>query len=229
MAQVYETPAVLLRQIDLPEADRIGVFYTYEYGKYPLLLKGIKKAQSKLQYCIRDGAWVDIEFVLGRQTARLTSIHEVDLFADLAWDRRLSELQGFWLFFLDYMTEDEDRDKKLFHTLVDGLYYIREYGEQCPEVVKSWLVVRGMVLLGYGVDLVQCVISQNSRSRQFFLSIKYGGLVAEEVECDDPDCFPVNEQDILTLRRWQKGEFVLYQFPPSLVTCYLGWYGIEEN
>ena len=117
MATIHQSEAYLIKQIDLPDVDRLGVFYTKNYGKQTLLLKGIKKSTSKLQYRLYDWGKSDIEFIVGRNISRLIAIRDLDSYADLYLDLNSTALMGVVFELLDQLTDDNHQDIQVFECI----------------------------------------------------------------------------------------------------------------
>lgn len=72
-----EAEAVVLRQYDLSEADRIIVFFTREFGKLRAVAQGAKRPKSRLGACLEPLNHVHLRFYL-REGADLARIRECE-------------------------------------------------------------------------------------------------------------------------------------------------------
>lgn len=228
MSQVYETPAILLRQIDLPDEDRLGVFFTREYGKRTLLLKGIKKSQAKLQYRLREGEVREIEFIRGKSIDRLTAIHQDDVLPGAVAEPGRLALYTWMCRVLDTLVEEEGEDIELFGWSVQSAELIGSVASDELEAVFAWMVVRGLYVLGYGLDVSQCVVTGQKRSNRFFVSVEAGGLLVESVTLEYPHSIEVSAEEILTFRQYQQGVYTGRVLPKKILEQYIQWYSLPE-
>ena len=230
MSQVYETPAILLRQIDLPDEDRLGVFFTREYGKRTLLLKGIKKAQAKLQYRLREGEVREIEFIRGKSIDRLTAIHQdtVGQESSSSDERHRWALVTWMCRVVDSLVEEDGEDGELFGWCLQAEDLIRRIPSGEIQAVFGWMVVRVLFVLGYGLDVSQCVVTGEKRSNRFFISVEAGGLLVESVIRDYPHSLMLSREDILTFRKYQQGLYTGQILPPKLLEQYIQWYSLPD-
>lgn len=228
MSQVYETPAILLRQIDLPDEDRLGVFFTREYGKRTLLLKGIKKSQAKLQYRLREGEVREIEFIRGKSIDRLTAIHQDQVLTSVSGTESRLALYTWMCRVLDTLVEEEGEDTELFGWSVQSAELIRSTRDDKFEAVFALMVVRGLYVLGYGLDVSQCVVTGQKRSNRFFVSVEAGGLLVESAGYQYPHSIEVSAEEILTFRQYQQGIFTGRVLPKKILQQYIQWYSLPE-
>lgn len=69
---MYSTEGVVLKRIDIAEADQLFSIYTKEFGKIRARAQGIKKEEAKLKGHLEPLSKSVISFVLGKTGERLT-------------------------------------------------------------------------------------------------------------------------------------------------------------
>lgn len=229
MSPIHHTQAYLIKQIDLPDTDRLGIFYTREYGKQTLLLKGIKKSTSKLQYRLYDWGKSDIEFIVGRSMSRLIAIKDIDSHTDIQRDMNSIAIMGLLFELIDQLTDDNHQDIHVFDCIEQYTNLIRRYPDKLHSLI-GWLFIRLLYTLGYGMNLSQCVITGNTKAQHFGLSIRSGGLVVSTFQYDIDDYIPVSRDLIYVMRQWQKGIWIsIDDFPWSIIQYHLQWYQLHSN
>jgi DNA repair protein RecO (recombination protein O) len=229
MSPIHNSLAYLIKQIDLPDTDRLGVFYTKEYGKQTLLLKGIKKSTSKLQYRLYDWGKSDIEFIVGRNISRLIAIRDIDSHTDIYQNIEGHALMGLLFELLDQLTDDNHKDIGVFECIESYIDLVKCHYAK-PQLLVGWLLIRLLYMLGYGINLSHCVITGNTKAKDFGISVRSGGLVISDLASDIDDYIAVNTDLIYTLRQWQKGIwFEIEDFPWSIVQYHLQWYKLKSN
>jgi DNA repair protein RecO (recombination protein O) len=229
MSIIHQSEAYLIKQIDLPDVDRLGVFYTKNYGKQTLLLKGIKKSTSKLQYRLYDWGKSDIEFIVGRSTARLIAIRDLDSYAKLNLDLKAMSLMGFIFELLDQLTDDNHTDVQVFECIEQYIELVKKYSDKY-KILIGWLLTRLLYILGYGINLSHCVLTGATKAKDFGISIRAGGLIVEDLQKDFEDYIVVSTELIYILRQWQKGIWIEPKtFPWKIVQYQLNWYKLKSN
>lgn len=229
MATIHQSEAYLIKQIDLPDVDRLGVFYTKNYGKQTLLLKGIKKSTSKLQYRLYDWGKSDIEFIVGRNTSRLIAIRDLDSYADLYLDLKSTALMGVIFELLDQLTDDNHQDTQVFECIEQYVELVKLHSNQYKPLI-AWLLTRLLYILGYGINLSHCVVTGSTKAKDFGISIRAGGLVISDLKTEYEDYTAVSSEMIYILRQWQKGIWLGdSKFPWDIVKHQLNWYKLKSN
>jgi DNA repair protein RecO (recombination protein O) len=229
MAIIHQSEAYLIKQIDLPDVDRLGVFYTRDYGKQTLLLKGIKKPTSKLQYRLYDWGKSEIEFIVGRNTSRLIAIRDLDSYADLYLDLKSTALMGVVFELLDQLIDDNHQDIQVFECIEQYIVLVKKHYKNY-KVLVAWLLTRLLYILGYGINLSHCVLTGATKAKDFGISIRSGGLVISDLQTDLEDYIAVSSELIYILRQWQKGIWVgINDFPWDIVKNQLYWYKLKSN
>ncbi len=229
MAIIHHSEAYLIKQIDLPDVDRLGVFYTKNYGKQTLLLKGIKKSTSKLQYRLYDWGKSEIEFIVGRNTSRLIAIKDLDSYADLYLDLKSTALMGVIFELLDQLTDENHTDTQVFECIEHYIELVKKHSNQY-QLVIGWLLTRLLYTLGYGINLSHCVVTGVTKAKDFGISIRAGGLVVSDLKIDFEDYVPISSELIYIFRQWQKGVWLeAKDFPWKLVQYQLNWYRLKSN
>lgn len=225
MSQVYSTPAILLRQIELVGGDRLGVFFTQQFGKRTILLQGVKKHTAKLQYRLQEGTLREIEFIQGKSLPRLTGIYQST--SEKPFPSSYHLHLRYWIGqFLDSMIADEAREPEVFEALapvIESNWY-----DSSPEIyhTQQFIVLRSMALLGYELNCTECVVSGTTKNSQFFLSVAAGGLLVPQALTQHPEGIPVSKQDIVAIKQSQRGILSTHTLPREVFQQYHDWYGI---
>jgi DNA repair protein RecO (recombination protein O) len=229
MAIIHHSEAYLIKQIDLPDVDRLGIFYTKNYGKQTLLLKGIKKSTSKLQYRLYDWGKSEIEFIVGRSTSRLIAIKDLDSYSDLYLDLKSTALMGIIFELLDQLIDENHTDTQVFECIDQYVELVKKHSNQYKLLI-GWLLTRLLYTLGYGINLSHCVVTGVTKAKNFGISIRAGGLVISNLKPDFEDYVSISSELIYILRQWQKGIWIESKdFPWQLVQYQLNWYSLKSN
>ena len=65
--RLYRTPAVILKRMDLGEADRIVTLYSRDVGKIRAVAKGVRKTTSRSAGHLEPFTLSDVMFAVGRE------------------------------------------------------------------------------------------------------------------------------------------------------------------
>ena len=128
MARSYRTEGVILKRINIGEADRILTIFTKHYGKIRVIAKGVRKLTS------RKGGNVELfnQIILfvhrGRNLDILSEVEILNSFK--AWRKNLVKVGTAYYFceLIDKLTADGQANQAVYKLLVDSLGQIDEEG-----------------------------------------------------------------------------------------------------
>ena len=151
------TEAFVLKCYDLKESDKIITLYTWDLGKIQAVVKGIRKAKSKLAAAMEPFNHIDLTLYRKSQNKLFTitqakinqSLYKIkEDFSRIVYGDYLLEL-------VDKLTEVEERNIELFN-LLKSFLFLMEYKK--PEVVLWCFKVRFLKLIGYQMCLDVCAL-----------------------------------------------------------------------
>jgi len=88
MAQprVYSTPAIVLRQRKLGDADKILTLYTARLGKLDAVAKGVRRARSRMAGHVEPLTQANVQLAKGKSLDVLTQVETIESFQALRDD-----------------------------------------------------------------------------------------------------------------------------------------------
>lgn len=153
--RLYRVSAVVLRQRDFGEADRIVILYTPERGKLSAIAKGVRRARSKLAAGLQLFTYAHLLLAAGRTLEVITQVRPLDSLYQLRTDMRRFAHASYVAELLDTLTEEHAPDPPLFALLVAALQGINEEGD--PATIVRGFELKALSRLGYGPELHTCV------------------------------------------------------------------------
>lgn len=180
--RVYKTPAIVLRQRKLGEADKIVTLYSANHGKLDAVAKGVRRVKSRLAGHVEPLSHGSYLLARGRNLDIITQVQTIETFQPVRDD--LDKLsRGLYLAeLIDRSTEERSESFTLYRLLLDSLRRLA-LTENLDTVVRLFeMSVLGE--LGYRPELRQCV----SCGRALELLTNAWAPGAGGVVC--PDCRP---------------------------------------
>jgi DNA repair protein RecO (recombination protein O) len=152
--RLYRTPAVVLKRMDLGEADRILTLFTRDEGKVRAVAKGVRRTTSRSAGHLEPFTLSDILFAVGRELDVISQADTVDSFRLIREDLNLTTHAYYRAEVDDLLTQPRLENRAVFDTLVGAL--------QALSVADSKLVLisfhlRLLHALGYRPELRECV------------------------------------------------------------------------
>jgi DNA repair protein RecO (recombination protein O) len=155
-SRLYRTQALILKRMDLGEADRIVTFFTRDVGKVRAVAKGVRRTTSRAAGHLEPFTLSDVLFAVGRELDVISQADTLEAFRTIREDLQLTTHAYYLAELVDLLTEDHFENRAVFDTLVDGLHAL---GEKAADV-KLVLIIFHLKLLdalGYRPELRECV------------------------------------------------------------------------
>ncbi|MBN1458712.1 MAG: DNA repair protein RecO [Armatimonadetes bacterium] len=176
--RLYRGDAVVLRQRNLAEADRILVLYTRPRGKLSAVAKGIRRPRSKLAGSLQLFAHAHIQLAAGRSLDVITQAEAIDLYYHLRQEVDRYAHACYVVELLDTLVDEGLPDEDLFSLLTGTLHGMDAGGD--PATLTRAFEVKLLSRLGYGPELDACVsCGEPLRDNAAGFSVTQGGVVCE--------------------------------------------------
>jgi DNA repair protein RecO (recombination protein O) len=153
--RLYRTPAVILKRMDLGEADRIVTLYSRDQGKLRAVAKGCRKPTSRSAGHLEPFTLSDCLFAIGRELDVISQADTLESFRKIREDLELTTHAYYLVEVVDLLTEDHMENRAVFDVLVDSLQQLAVTAD-----VRLVLIVFHLKLmdaLGYRPELRECV------------------------------------------------------------------------
>ena len=153
--RLYRTEAVVLRRMDLGEADRLLTVYSAEHGKLRLVAKGVRKVRSRKAGHLEPFTRVELQIARGHDLDVVTQAQALDLHTGLHQDLERFGYAAYVVELMDRFTVQEGESRGLYRLLVETLDRLAEPVE--PAAVVDYYQLRLLDLLGYRPELFRCL------------------------------------------------------------------------
>ena len=154
--RLYRTPAVILKRMDLGEADRIVTLFSRDVGKVRAVAKGVRRTTSRSAGHLEPFTLSDVLFAVGRELDVVSQADTLDAFRDVREDLDLTTHAYYLAELVDLLTEDRSENRAVFddprrRALLD----LREDAD--ARLVLIMFHLRLLEALGYRPELRECV------------------------------------------------------------------------
>src|SRR5579884_65459 len=154
--RVYTTDAIVLRRLNLGEADRIVTLYTPAQGKLRAIAKGARRPASRLAGHLELFSLSALQLAHGRELDVITQAETRDAFRSVREDLARTTQAYYALELVDRLTPDRQESQPVFdllHELLVGL------SAPAPSALAlPYFAVHVLAALGYRPQLGQCVV-----------------------------------------------------------------------
>jgi len=162
----FRTEGIILARRSFGEADRILTIYTKDYGKISAIGKGVRRPRSKKGGHLELGNWCKLFVAKGKNLDLLTEVETkkafgIDNFSNIKANKIYHLLE-----LVDALTQNEQKNKKVFFLLVEFLNEISK--ENNFDLISSVFKVKLLSELGF----FSAKNLKGSKSQQFLQSLE---------------------------------------------------------
>ncbi len=146
------TTAIVLSRVDYGESDRIVTVLTPDYGKLPLMARGVRKLKSRLAGGIELFSVSEIGFVRGRgEVGTLVSARLIQYYGSILRDMDRVQM-GYVLIKLLHRATEDNVEADYFELLQQALAALDEAGIDL-RLIELWFQAQLLRLSGHTPNL----------------------------------------------------------------------------
>lgn len=177
-----ETEAVVLKQFDLGESDRLITLYTKEKGKIKAVARGARKGKKSRSGLVLPFSYHKFTLYQGRSLARINYVDSLAMHKQLREDLDYMAYASTVCEYIERAGLEEEADQALFSLLVVILEKLNDCSKN--ELLFYFTVFKAKLLLLLGVkpEIENCTIcgsEMNLKGRTAF-SVEQGGSICKK-------------------------------------------------
>jgi DNA repair protein RecO (recombination protein O) len=154
-SRLYRTPAIILKRMDLGEADRIVTCFSRDEGKIRAVAKGVRRTTSRSAGHLEPFTLSDLLFAVGRDLDVISQADTLESFRTVREDLVLTTHAYYLVEVVDLLTEDHMENRGVFDALLQGLHDLGDMPD--ARLVLIMFHLRLLEALGYRPELRECV------------------------------------------------------------------------
>lgn len=156
---LYKSEAIVIKRMDLGEADKILTIFTPHFGKLRVVAKGVRKVSSRLAGHVELFTRSQMLLAKARNLDIVTQSETLDAYRPLHEDLDRVAHAYYAAELLDSLTADELESYPVYKLMVEGFGLLS--GDPDPSRVLRWLELQMLGYLGYAPELAKCVECRN--------------------------------------------------------------------
>jgi DNA repair protein RecO (recombination protein O) len=208
----YSTQAIVLRNRNLGEKDRIMTLLSPEIGKFCAVAKGSRAPKSKLAAVSQPFTFARFLVARGRSLDIATQAEVEQAHTHIAGDLLRTAWATYLCELCDFVPEHQP-DEELFDTLRLALERLNVVGasREDVELAGMWFEARFLSILGYAATLGRCVVcsdkivvAPDEPSRQVPFSAALGGTLCAACAPRDPTRASLLAEALRALHRLER-------------------------
>lgn len=155
--RVYKTEAIVLRTMDLGEADRVLTVLTPRLGKLRVIAKGVRRPRSRIGGALQPFSDVQLVLAVGRTWDVVTSTSLEDPHLGLRNNLHSTAAAWYVVELADRFCEGAADSLEAFRLLAQALSALDAGSEVAREVVARWFELALMDAMGFRPELARCL------------------------------------------------------------------------
>ncbi len=173
----YKTKGIILKRINLNEADRILTIYTQDRGKIKVIAKGIRKMLSKMAGHLEPFCLVDLNIAEGRNLDIVTDVQTIKCFIKLRDNLKTTNSAYYLAEIIEKIIHENESHPEIFDLLENSLEKLNSAQEK---LLLAYFEINFLAEIGYRPELYKCLscnkkISAGGNSFDF----ESGGLICK--------------------------------------------------
>ncbi len=201
--RVYRTEAIVLRRMNLGEADRLLTLFSPDYGKIRAVAKGVRRPTSRKAGHLEPFTQAKLLLARGRDLDIVTQAESLHLFTGIQGDLERLGQAAYMVELLDRFTVEEGESRALYLLLAETLGLLAS-GAPSHALVR-YFELRLLDLVGYRPELFRCLgCGDEVRPQDQFFSASEGGVMCPDCGHGHESVLPISLQALKVLRHFQR-------------------------
>lgn len=194
----YQTEAIILKNQDFKETDKLVTLLTREEGKMRAVAKGIKKPSSTLRGVTQPFCHCQLQISRGRELHIITQGRIISFYGSIREDFNRTLQAVYLMELLDKSLLEADPHPRLFDATLLVLQCLDS--ESYFPLLMRWFELALTGELGYKPELDRCAVCQEEEGGLGF-SIAAGGLLCGRCTAQHPgETVPLDGETLALLR-----------------------------
>jgi DNA repair protein RecO (recombination protein O) len=194
---IRKIEGIIIKTIAYSDSSKILTILTSDLGKVGVIAKGAKRMTSKLRSTTQLFTYG--EFYIYHKPKGLSTLSQVDvksMYPKMTHDLIKHAYASVIIELTDRINHEPSQNHYVYNILLKSLELIEEGMD--PEVVLFIFELKATQLLGFGLNLDECVICGSTKNI-VSISTSYGGLICQKCLANNHP--PINGQYLQLLRK----------------------------
>jgi DNA repair protein RecO (recombination protein O) len=204
--RVYKTEAIVLKRIDLGEADKILTLYTPNLGKIRAVAKGVRRSKSKLGGNVETLIHSSMMLAQGRNLDIITQSQTINSFLPLRSDLWRTSCALYAAELVDRFTEERIENYPVYRLLLNTITNITQ--EEDVNILLRHFEMQLLGHLGYKPELKMCIHCKKALEPvENYFSSSDGGTLCPTCRFAEPAVRPLSLNALKVLRLLQQSGY----------------------
>ena len=204
--KVYKTEAIVLKRMNLGEADRILTLYSPNLGKFRAIAKGVRRPKSKMGGHLELLTHSSLMLARGQNLDIITQSQTIDSFPHLRDNLLRTSVALYAAELVDQFAAEHVENYPLYRLFLNTLGWLCE--AQDTELTLRYFELNLLTHLGYKLQLDQCLGCKSTlEPRTNFFSSSSGGVLCPQCQRQEPLAHPISVNALKVMRFMEKSDY----------------------
>jgi DNA repair protein RecO (recombination protein O) len=197
--------AIVLKAINVGEADKIITLFTDKLGKIQAIVHGARKSKSKFMASTQVFSYCEYIIYKGKSLYTINQGEIKESFQGMLSNLYSLTYCSYLMELVDVLIPNEEKNIELFYMLLKTMYLITDERIDSELLIRTF-ELKAMSISGYMPNLNRCSICSEESSSTFRFSSKLGGILCEKCLGNDVYSIKVDFSTINTMKYIVKSE-----------------------
>src|SRR4030042_6840840 len=194
---IIKTKGIIIKRVNLSEADKILTILTADRGKIRVVARGVRKPKAKLGGFLEMFRYNEYLLAEGRNLDLVAGAYTIDNLVSIGQSLRSVATAYYIAETVDKLIEETQEASKTFEIVYRSLKAISQSGDL--DAIKGWFEINLLASLGFRPELNRCVECRAPLEEGWF-SFELGGILDAQHPNSDLAALPVSAVELLELR-----------------------------
>ena len=198
---VIQTDALVLREQNIGENDRLVTLLTRDKGIIRAFAKVAGKAKSGLQSATQPLCYSRFSIHIGKNANRIREAEAVEVYFGLRQDIEKVALAQYFTQLVSEVAPEGNESDELLKIMLNTLHFLHN-GKKKPEQLKAIVELRVACMCGYMPLIEQCNRCGDNSSEKYIFDFINGVLMCEKCGVNPRGAYAVVGGSVLTALRY---------------------------
>jgi len=204
--KIYKTEAIVLKHVNLKEADKILTLYTPNMGKLSAVAKGVRRPKSKTGGHLELLSHCALMLTRGRNLDTVNQVQTISSFLPLREDLWRASLALYAAEMVSRFTVEHVENYPVYRLLLDTLKRLCDTPD--GELTLRFFELNLLAHLGYQPELYDCISCKKPlEPTENFFSASGGGVLCPACRDREPLARPLSLNALKVMRLCQQSEY----------------------
>lgn len=173
---IIKTKALVLREANFGEADKIITVLTKEIGKRAISAKGARRPKSPYMAGTQQFCYGDFIIYDNKNIAVLSQVEIIESFYNIRYDLYKMSYAAYFTELVEKILPEGMSSEQVLKLILKTLQVLNK-SDSSPKLIARIFEFRIMAIIGYMPETTQCLHCQNGLEDRVYFSSEAGGVL----------------------------------------------------